>query len=81
MTNPNVAAGLAAANALAPLAGADGVIAMTLINQGFAYWTERARQLAAGALTKDDLTTMAAAVNADLAELAANVAKMPDDPV
>lgn len=79
-TDPGVAAGMAAASALLPLAGQNGQLAATLIAQGFAFWTDRLNSLAAGKLTIADLDSMAASLGTDVAKLRADIAAMPDDP-
>jgi hypothetical protein len=79
-TNPNdpgVAAAVAAAGALLPLAGPNGVLAATVLAQGMAFWSSYAGRMAAGTLTLADVEAAAAGLNADMATLRANIDKLP----
>jgi hypothetical protein len=75
--DPGVAAGVAAAGALLPLAGPNGVLAATVLAQGMAFWSAYAGRMAAGTLTLDDVEAAAAGLNVDMATLRANIDKLP----
>lgn len=75
--NPGVAAVIATAGALLPLAGPGGQLAATVLAQGMAFWSAYAGRMVAGTLTMDDVEAAAAGLNADLATLRANIDKLP----
>ena len=75
--DPTVAASTAIAGALLPLAGADGVLAATLLAQGMAFWSDYAAKMAAGTLTLADAQAAAAGLNTDMSKLAADIAAAP----
>ena len=75
---PGVAAGVAAAGALLPLAGPDGMLAATLLSQGLAFWTDYASKMAAGTLTVADAVSAASRLGTSMQALAADIAALPD---
>lgn len=76
-TDPGIAAGVAAASALLPLAGPDGQLAAVVLSQGMAFWADYTSRMAAGTLTMADVEAAAAGLNADMAKLAADIANAP----
>lgn len=75
---PGVAAGVAAAGALLPLAGPDGMLAAALLSQGLAFWTNYASKMAAGTLTIADAEEAAVKLDTSMQTLAADIAALPD---
>ena len=74
---PGVAAGVAAAGALLPLAGPDGMLAAALLSQGLAFWTDYASKMAGGTLTIADAEEAAAKLGTSMQTLAADIAALP----
>lgn len=76
-TDPAVAAGVAVASSLLPLAGPDGVLAATVLQQGLAFWADYSAKMATGTLTLTDVQAAAAGLNADMAKLRADIDAAP----
>lgn len=76
--DPAVAAGVAVASSLLPLAGPNGQLAATLLAEGMSFWTDYATKLAAGTLTYADAQAAAGTLNKDMAKFAADIAAAPD---
>lgn len=77
MTDPAIAAGVAAAEAILPATGPDGALAAVLLSQGLAAWSAFSAKMAAGTLTTEDLQSAADTLNVDVAKLAADIAAAP----